>query len=290
MKKSPVPSKEVLEQLYCIERVSTNELLKRFRLGPKTLSRIMEEYGIKTRPRGTNQNQEWDLEKAKAYFSENGCELLANEYQNASTPMPFRCSCGNVSEIRLSVFQKGSRCIKCAAEQRAKNQRFSIEDVRKMFAERGAVLLSETYTNAATPLQYICPKCGEVAWMSLSNFKRGYGCRNCKAERFKGENNPHYNPCLSDDDRDELGRYESRYKEFRRKVFARDRKCVICGSTKRKVVHHLDGYSGNPEKRTDVENAVCLCEKCHKDFHSRYGYGNNTANQFQEYLKTFKGG
>jgi hypothetical protein len=48
--------------------------------------------------------------------------------------------------------------------------------------------------------------------------------------------------------------------------------------------HHLDGYDWCKEKRTDVNNAVTLCQDCHSDFHHQYGYGGNTKEQFEEWI------
>lgn len=288
------PTKEELYELYYVQRKPTNEIMKIYSMGQKTLTKLFNEYGLEVRPLGTNQGHSWTYEEVKALFKERGLELLETEYRNSVTPMRYRCEKGHEGVIRFICILRGNGCQRCGAQRSyekrnlslyAKNRKLSYEEVKKIFEDRGAVLLSKEYKNATTPLEYICPKCGARAFMSLSNFKRGYGCANCKRLQFMGEKNPHYNPNLSDEDRQEIGRYEERYKAFRKAVFARDRRCVICGEERNKVVHHLDGYAENPEKRTDTENAVTLCETCHKKFHSQYGYGGNTKQQFEEFRK-----
>ena len=48
--------------------------------------------------------------------------------------------------------------------------------------------------------------------------------------------------------------------------------------------HHLDGWDWNKIDRYNVDNGITLCEICHKDFHLMYGYGENTKEQFEEYM------
>lgn len=284
-KSKEYPSKGDLQKLYFDERKPIAEILQTYNIGKTTLKRMFDEYGLEFRPSGTNQNHAWTYDEVKRIFEENGCELLESEYKNANTPLKYRCLCGNVAKIRFSCFQKGQRCSQCKSQKVAEKKRLSFNQVKKVFDERGVELLSTEYKGGKDKLKYICPKCGEVAYMTFCNFKRGYGCANCKKVQFSGANNPNYNSALTDYDRKGLGRYEESYKAFRRSVFARDKKCIVCGSTKNEIVHHLDGYSNNPDKRTDVNNAVTLCEKCHKEFHSLYGYGRNTKEQFDNFLK-----
>ncbi len=40
----------------------------------------------------------------------------------------------------------------------------------------------------------------------------------------------------------------------------------------------------NKDRRTDELNGVCLCDGCHKDFHGEYGYGDNTVDQFEQWV------
>lgn len=35
-------------------------------------------------------------------------------------------------------------------------------------------------------------------------------------------------------------------------------------------------------------NGVCLCEKCHKEFHHIYGYRDNTKEQFEKFKLTYQ--
>ena len=50
-------------------------------------------------------------------------------------------------------------------------------------------------------------------------------------------------------------------------------------------IHHFDGFNWCVEKHTNVDNGVTLCKRCHLNFQSIYGSGNNTRGQFEEYLR-----
>jgi 5-methylcytosine-specific restriction endonuclease McrA len=61
------------------------------------------------------------------------------------------------------------------------------------------------------------------------------------------------------------------WQRIRLNILARDKhRCVICGSTKRLGVHHLDG-SGDQHHNTvannDEKNLVTLCMSCHNKLH-----------------------
>lgn len=115
--------------------------------------------------------------------------------------------------------------------------------------------------------------------------------------------------------------YLSEYIRKRNKQWKKDSikncgyKCVITGG-RFQAIHHLYGMNlilketldelGIIEKRnfedyTEEELEIivkkfhkvqgryplglCLCEEIHKDFHNKYGYGDNTPEQFEQYLK-----
>ena len=69
----------------------------------------------------------------------------------------------------------------------------------------------------------------------------------------------------------------------------------ICSKECRKKLQHNLSYNPNitdeerektrknPQNREFIKKVVVLCEKCHITFHKKYGYGNNTKEQYIEY-------
>ena len=102
-----------------------------------------------------------------------------------------------------------------------------------------------------------------------------------------GPMHPSWNPDISDEERIK-GRHYPEYYEWRRSVFKRDNYvCQKCGGRGRRLnSHHIESYDINEELRTVLENGVTLCRDCHKKFHLIYGNGNNTREQFNEFMLT----
>ena len=115
-------------------------------------------------------------------------------------------------------------------------------------------------------------------------------CNKCNKNIFNsGENNNKWNPNLTEEERinrNTKRRHIKNYTEFIKKVLIRDNyTCQCCGQYKDNIeVHHLDGYDWCKDKRTDETNGITLCKNCHKNFHSIYGYGNNTKEQYEEWI------
>lgn len=63
-----------------------------------------------------------------------------------------------------------------------------------------------------------------------------------------------------------LIRESSRYRNWRKTVFERDRyTCIECGDNEGRNLnaHHLKSFSSYPELRFDLDNGVTLCIPCH---------------------------
>ena len=60
------------------------------------------------------------------------------------------------------------------------------------------------------------------------------------------------------------------YRIFRKSVLKRDRGiCQRCGASEKVMhVHHIKAYKDYPEERTNVDNGITLCPKCHRRLHS----------------------
>jgi hypothetical protein len=61
--------------------------------------------------------------------------------------------------------------------------------------------------------------------------------------------------------------------------------CVRCKERGGSLnAHHKNAFNAFPEQRFLVDNGACLCDDCHSNFHSLYGKGSNTEDQFLEWL------
>ena len=123
------------------------------------------------------------------------------------------------------------------------------------------------------------------------NYIRSCGCLQRDASREVcaarvGELHPNWNHDLTDEDRHATRLYPE-YKEWRASVYKRDNYiCQKCGDKKGGIrAHHIESYNSNKELRTTLENGVTLCADCHDTFHHIYGRGNNTSQQFAEFME-----
>lgn len=129
-----------------------------------------------------------------------------------------------------------------------------------------------------------CGKETQVLISALSNGSiRSCGCSHSDKEiKYKGENNPNFNPQLTSEDR-VRGRNFEEYRDWAKLVKQKDNhKCRICNSSPsgKLVSHHLDNYKDFPELRTNIDNGVCLCVEHHLEFHKTFGFTKNTKMQF----------
>lgn len=154
------------------------------------------------------------------------------------------------------------------------------------------VKVSELPKSSNYFVNYGCDECGKNLRIKLNDYKNHnhngkYYCVLCSAKIFNsGERSGRWKKDKTMEERI-IGREYPEYREFIRKVLARDKyTCQCCGNKKATMeVHHLDGYDWCKEKRTDTTNGITLCESCHLNFHGIYGMGGNTKAQFEEWFK-----
>ncbi len=156
------------------------------------------------------------------------------------------------------------------------------------------VKISDVSKGSHVPVHVICDNCGKEYTIPykqyyMENRNGKVYCHSCANTLFNsGENHGNWNFDKSKEERQDERKYPE-YTEFVKKVLIRDNyHCKVCGVKINKdtqvAVHHLDSYNWCISKRVDVENGVCLCGKCHESFHLLYGYGNNTKEQFEEWI------
>ena len=179
--------------------------------------------------------------------------------KNGNVKWTCKCDCGNTTQpIRSSSLRNGStKSCGCL------NKEKSSENMKKLRAE----------------------------WEQKEEYKLMQKEANIKRwqdeeyrEAHSGKNSTSYNHDLTEEER-EQGRSIEGYNEWRNEVKEKANfTCDCCYKHGGNMnSHHLDGYDWCKERRIDVNNGVCLCENCHKEFHKIYGYGNNTKEQYIEF-------
>lgn len=199
------------------------------------------------------------LEDVAAIFTAAGCTLLATEYFNALTPMPFICECGAEHVIRLSKFKAGQRCPACAREKTREGLRsYSTEYVKGLFEEQGLEMLDWAGTNAQST--YRC-RCGNLEKVQINTYQL-HKFRQCK-------------DCAKLESEAAGKRVRAGYLAWRRDVLDRDdytcKRCGVGGSWSDFDVHHILSYTKYPALQLEVDNGLTLCECCHSEFHGLYG-------------------
>lgn len=229
--------------------------------------------------------------------------------------MNFRCNvCGkNFQRDYNHLTRAGGRfrCPQCGIMAGAKTKRYSVEDVDRKIAERGYTRIGE-YIDAATPFSATCKR-GHQVNLTFSNFLIGHsGCKICGNLDRMGENAYNWKGGRSE----VIEVLRKSIKDWAYQVLKRDKfLCQVSGRYDNLEVHHLVGFNtlieqassetGVPilqklEQYNSLEDferlkkrvqelhtpeiGITLTKDIHNDFHNKYGRGNNTEEQFKEYL------
>lgn len=221
------------------------------------------------------------IEDIKRVFEEKGFSLLSTEYKNESEYLDGINSDGYKISVTYASIRNSEPQIF------GYKNKYTIDNIKLWLKNNGfshIELLSDEYIDAHTDLKFYCKKHNEIIYATWNNVSKGKICYKCGLEKRSGENNPRYNPNLTDEER-KLKRNYPEYIEWRNEVFKRDNyTCIISGVKRSIVAHHLNGYNWYKEGRTDINNGITISVELHKEFHEVYGYGNNTKEQFIEFI------
>ena len=164
----------------------------------------------------------------------------------------------------------------------------------KTVVPRGTKILvkpQDLRENCSLKFEVECDNCHKRYEINNQNYNRTKHeekiyCHSCATKLFNsGENNIFYNPNLTDKERDRI-RSQADYLNFISSVLNRDNyTCQCCGDKSEKLhVHHINSYDWYILGRVDEKNAITLCQCCHYNFHSKYGHGMNTKEQYDEWF------
>lgn len=197
-----------------------------------------------------------------------------------------KCDCGEIQSIRSQSIRKRScKCNKCFSGEDLTGQTFG--------GKNGKILILDfagydtRYNRKRSQWKYKCLKCNSIKIETGDVIKRGdistCGNKKCKP---KGIYSPKYNPSS----KFLYSRSGQKHREWTKNIFIRDNyKCIICGSKNNIQAHHLNGWNWDSINHFNINNGVTLCSNkpdgCHCKFHKEYKSGNNTFNQFLEYIQ-----
>lgn len=174
--------------------------------------------------------------------------------------------------------------------------RSKIRDLSGLQFGRWSVLHYVERAEGQKSVLWLCEcACGEKRAVKSTSLVAGEskscGCLQKEiVSALRGAKSPHWNPKLPNSAREK--RRNGKHAIWAAEVKLRDDyTCQICD--KRGVYlesHHLNSYKYFPEQRYEVDNGICLCKECHRDFHKCYKGVEVTKSMFAVWKKKAKAG
>lgn len=239
-------------------------------------------------------------------------ELLDNVFVNAKYKMKFMClRCNSIAEINWNNIKSGRGCKPCNRTKIWSGRKMTTKDAINNIKEVNPnVLVLDKYESYHKPMLCRC-LLHEIEWTpSYGNLIKGKGCPVCGSDKNSRENHFGWKGGVSPIYNYLRGEIRSWKKET---IIKNNYKCDITGN-RFDVVHHLYSFNKilietlsntNIDLRDKVEDytdeelsiitkeclslhnkygvGVCLCKEEHDLFHSIYGYGGNTPEQYYEF-------
>lgn len=284
-------TKELLEELYVNQELSTRDVAEKLNVGQTTIRRWLKKFNIDTRKGSESRNTSTYKEKqkilAERYKEEykkvfiNKCEYCGKDFEVDSHHKKKKyCSqecldlARNKNEFRYTEtgdkeYKNTYVCERCNKEYTFWSSRIY---TRKYCDDCLSLHKSELYYDR---IKTTCGYCGKEIEVIPSRFKENKYCYcdvKCMAkhysEIYSGENSPTWTG----------GKRHYKGHWLRQAKLCRERDnhtCQICGKTEEENgkaldVHHIKLYKSfdNPEEANNLDNLISLCHSCHRFVHS----------------------
>lgn len=130
---------------------------------------------------GKKLRKEWSIVlKEFNEIHNNKYEYDESTYSNTTNKMKIICKEHGEFWQAPVIHKQGHGCFKCACENRAKNRKISIDEMRQRFFDmhyNRYTYYWDTYINITTKMKMRCNKCGNIQERTLdSHFTLGAGC------------------------------------------------------------------------------------------------------------------
>lgn len=262
-------------------------------------------------------------EYVKKYIEDKNCELISTEYVNTKTKLEIRFECGKIHKMCFDAFRDGERD-PCTSIKRFQSK-VSEKSMKKMFELLDSINFQFISFEGdefkfKTKITYRCPK-GHIetrGYPSLCNTKN---CTICTKEenqiKYSKENASNWQGGLTD-----LKTYLSKFiVQWKKDSMENSNyKCVITGK-RFEDIHHVQSFNlllkeSLKELNFELKNTigeyesdqitllvnklievhfryplgVALTKKWHNKFHKLYGMGDNTPDQWDDFIQKIKSG
>jgi len=257
-----------------------------------------------------------DEVKKRVYDVNPNIIILDNEYKNNHHKLNCYCVKHDIQwKSHLLSLKKGSGCKECRLEK-IRERHYGIKLFLKTLKEVSPhiTLLDNDYVNQKSILKCHCSKHNEEFIAKGQALLMGVGCDSCKRESRLGENGGNWQGGLTP----LINYFRRNIKQWKLESMEFcNYKCII--TNKRfDDIHHLYSFTAmlkeslllnkldiyenisyysqeQLDRVTDTLNTLhkkygygaCLTREIHKDFHDKYGYKDNTPEQFYEYVKIY---
>lgn len=236
-------------------------------------------------------------------------EIISDTYSGVKSMLECRCKIDG--EIWLAPYERliigKHKCKKCIARKR-------YENIKKIVSKKhpNIEILSDEYTKSYLKTKCRCKIDGEIWETTWACLQQGRGCPECARENMRGENSHMWKGGTSPL-REYLRTAIEPWKRDTKKLC--NYRCFITGE-RFDDIHHIYGFEfifqeiirtmnipiyDEINKYTNEEMlsmeilcldlhykyglGVCLKKEIHREFHEIYKYGDNTPEQWKEFLE-----
>jgi len=262
-------------------------------------------------------------EYVEEYIKDNGCELISKEYINQSKNLEIKFPCGKIHKMSFGAFKGGERD-PCTSMERFKST-VSEKTTKKMLEFMDSISFKFISFEGdefkfKSKITYSCPK-GHIETRPYPSLWRDKNCTICTKEenqiKYSKENASNWQGGLTD-----LKTYLSKFiVQWKKDSMENSNyKCVITGK-RFEDIHHVQSFNlllkeSLKELNFELKNTigeyesdqitllvnklievhfryplgVALTKKWHNKFHKLYGMGDNTPDQWDDFIQKIKSG